>query len=160
MAIVFVTHFLDQVYEVCDRMTVLRNGRLRRRVATPRLPQVELVGQDDRQGARRRWSASRSARCKPRSTSAPPPVAARRASGRKGAIAPFDLAIHEGEVVGLAGLLGSGRTELARLFFGADHADEGRLAIDGAGQRTRAPRWTTTSRSAPRTAGPRGWSWS
>ena len=57
---------------------------------------------------------------------------ARRAGvGRKGAIAPFDLDIHPGEVVGLAGLLGSGRTELARLLFGADHADSGHVVVDG-----------------------------
>jgi simple sugar transport system ATP-binding protein len=51
--------------------------------------------------------------------------------GRKGAVAPFNLTIHKGQVVGLAGLLGSGRTELARLFFGADKADSGQIRIDG-----------------------------
>jgi simple sugar transport system ATP-binding protein len=51
--------------------------------------------------------------------------------GRKGSIAPFSLSIHHGEVVGLAGLLGSGRTELARLLFGADRHDHGRIRIDG-----------------------------
>jgi simple sugar transport system ATP-binding protein len=51
--------------------------------------------------------------------------------GRRGSIAPFDLDIRAGEVVGLAGLLGSGRTELARLLFGADQADSGRLEVTG-----------------------------
>lgn len=50
---------------------------------------------------------------------------------RKGAVAPFSLTIHAGEVVGLAGLLGSGRTEVARLFFGADRADRGQVAVGG-----------------------------
>ena len=59
------------------------------------------------------------------------PVLEATAVGRKGAIAPFDLALHRGEVVGLAGLLGSGRTELARLLFGADRADSGQLDLDG-----------------------------
>jgi monosaccharide-transporting ATPase len=59
------------------------------------------------------------------------PVVEAKGLGRAGAIAPFDLTIHAGEVVGLAGLLGSGRTELARLFFGADKADEGELRIEG-----------------------------
>src|SRR5439155_23465589 len=51
--------------------------------------------------------------------------------GRKGSIAPFDLDIAAGEVVGLAGLLGSGRTEVARLLFGADQPDSGRLTVRG-----------------------------
>jgi simple sugar transport system ATP-binding protein len=54
-----------------------------------------------------------------------------RGLGLAGAIAPFDLDLHKGEVVGLAGLLGSGRTELARLIFGLDHPDSGSLEIDG-----------------------------
>jgi monosaccharide-transporting ATPase len=60
--------------------------------------------------------------------------------GRRGSIEPFDLDIYAGEVVGLAGLLGSGRTELARLLFGADHADSGQLQIDGTATRLRTPR--------------------
>ncbi len=60
--------------------------------------------------------------------------------GRKGSIAPFDLKIHEGEIVGLAGLLGSGRTELARLLAGADRADSGELVIEGTPTRLRSPR--------------------
>ena len=59
--------------------------------------------------------------------------------GRTGAIAPVDLAVHPGEVVGLAGLLGSGRTELARLLFGADRADSGTVAVDGRPARLRSP---------------------
>jgi galactofuranose transport system ATP-binding protein len=51
--------------------------------------------------------------------------------GRKGAVAPFSLTIHAGEVVGLAGLLGSGRTEVARLLFGADRADHGEVEVSG-----------------------------
>jgi simple sugar transport system ATP-binding protein len=60
--------------------------------------------------------------------------------GRRGGIEPFDLAIGKGEIVGLAGLLGSGRTETARLLFGADRADEGRLFIEGRETRLDSPR--------------------
>jgi simple sugar transport system ATP-binding protein len=60
--------------------------------------------------------------------------------GRRGAIEPFDLRIAAGEVVGLAGLLGSGRTELARLLFGADRPDSGRLHVDGRAVSLRTPR--------------------
>jgi simple sugar transport system ATP-binding protein len=59
--------------------------------------------------------------------------------GRTGAIAPADLSVHPGEVLGLAGLLGSGRTELARLLFGADHADSGTITVEGRPVRLRSP---------------------
>jgi galactofuranose transport system ATP-binding protein len=67
------------------------------------------------------------------------PVLAATGLGRTGAIAPVDLAVHPGEVLGLAGLLGSGRTELARLLFGADHADSGTVAVDDRPARLRSP---------------------
>src|SRR5690606_12628521 len=52
--------------------------------------------------------------------------------GRRRSVLPFDLTIHRGEVVGVAGLLGSGRTEMARIMFGADPADQGTLSVRGA----------------------------
>jgi simple sugar transport system ATP-binding protein len=60
--------------------------------------------------------------------------------GRKGSIEPFSITIHEGQVVGLAGLLGSGRTEVARLLAGADHADSGHLTMDDSHVAMRSPR--------------------
>jgi galactofuranose transport system ATP-binding protein len=68
------------------------------------------------------------------------PVVRATGAARSGAIAPFDLAIHPGQVVGLAGLLGSGRTEVARLMFGADHADSGRVVVGGKGTSIKSPR--------------------
>jgi simple sugar transport system ATP-binding protein len=124
MAIVFVSHFLDQVYAVADRMTVLRNGRRVGEWTTAELPQNELVSKMLGHEAETLEALDE----RPLKEADGATVASAERAGRKGAIAPFDLAIHEGEVVGLAGLLGSGRTELARLFFGADHADEGKVA--------------------------------
>ena len=60
--------------------------------------------------------------------------------GRKGSIEPFDLDVYSGEVVGLAGLLGSGRTELARLLYGADRADAGEIRVEGEPTKMRTPR--------------------
>lgn len=60
--------------------------------------------------------------------------------GRKGAIKPFNLEIRKGEVVGLAGLLGSGRTEIARLLFGVDRPDEGKLVVAESGSTVKSPR--------------------
>ncbi|MDG4821761.1 sugar ABC transporter ATP-binding protein [Asanoa sp. WMMD1127] len=131
IAILFVTHFLDQVYEIADRMTVLRNGRRVGEWRTAELSQLDLVSAmigkelavlEDIEEAPRREVAVLE-----RGT----PVVSAEGLGRTGAIAPFSLAIHKGEVVGLAGLLGSGRTEIARLLFGADRPDAGQLTVDG-----------------------------
>ncbi|GIF69502.1 sugar ABC transporter ATP-binding protein [Asanoa ishikariensis] len=139
IAVLFVTHFLDQVYEIADRMTVLRNGRRVGEYRTAELSQLDLVaamiGKDlavleDIEEAPRREVAVLE-----RGT----PVVSADGLGRAGAIAPFSLAIHKGEVVGLAGLLGSGRTEVARLLFGADRADQGQIAVDGEPVALRGP---------------------
>jgi monosaccharide-transporting ATPase len=129
MAIVFVSHFLDQVYAVSDRMTVLRNGKRVGEWTTAELSQGELVSK--MLGHEAETLEALEERPLKKIDATATPVARAEQAGRKGAIAPFDLDIHEGEVVGLAGLLGSGRTELARLFFGADHADEGRVIATG-----------------------------
>ncbi|MFG1619567.1 sugar ABC transporter ATP-binding protein [Nonomuraea wenchangensis] len=142
IAILFVSHFLDQIYEISDRMTILRNGRLVGEYPTSELSQVQLVakmiGQELAALERLHGEAKTFDR----------PLVEARGLGRSGAIEPFSLTIHEGEVVGLAGLLGSGRTEVARLLFGADHAGSGELAIGGAPTSLRTPRAAMTHRIA------------
>ncbi|TKK89606.1 sugar ABC transporter ATP-binding protein [Herbidospora galbida] len=133
IAILFVSHFLDQIYEIADRMTILRNGRLVGEYVTAELPQVELVG---KMIGRELAELERLDERPPARTS-DPLVEATDLGGR---VAPFSLTIHEGEVVGLAGLLGSGRTEIARLLFGADHAASGTLRIGGDQVTLRTPR--------------------
>jgi galactofuranose transport system ATP-binding protein len=124
VAILFVSHFLDQIYEVCDRMTILRNGQLVGEYPVAELNQVALV----QKMIGRELGALEELTEHIRPAVGDPLVEA-RGLGRKGAIEPFDLSIHRGEVVGLAGLLGSGRTESARLLFGADGADSGEVRI-------------------------------
>jgi simple sugar transport system ATP-binding protein len=140
LAVIFVTHFLDQVYEISDRITVLRNGRLVGEYATRDLPQIDLVsamiGKDLDVLERLEEQPKRSLAA----LEASEPVLAATELGRKGSIQPFQLAIHKGEVVGLAGLLGSGRTELARLLFGADRPDHGSLTVNGQPTAIRTPR--------------------
>ncbi|GIM93705.1 sugar ABC transporter ATP-binding protein [Paractinoplanes toevensis] len=139
VAILFVSHFLDQVYEISDRLTVLRNGQLIGEYKTADLPQVQLVEKMiGKELAVLEDLEDRSQRIRAKTGDAAPILSA-TGLGRTGAIAPFDLTIHEGEVVGLAGLLGSGRTELARLLFGADRADSGSLQIDGKDVTLRGP---------------------
>ncbi|GAA1079169.1 MULTISPECIES: sugar ABC transporter ATP-binding protein [Kitasatospora] len=138
VAILFVSHFLDQVYEICDRMTVLRNGRLEGEYLTRDLSQVQLVSRmigaelADLEGLA--TASRRTDRPAPEQ-----PFLTAEKLGRRGAVEPYDLTVRPGEVVGLAGLLGSGRTEAARLLFGADHADSGTVRIDGRPAALRTP---------------------
>jgi len=147
IAILFVSHFLDQVYAIADRMTILRDGRLVGEYRTSELSQVELVAKMVGRDIERPAAPARARRRPENGTgngngngrSARPLVEA-EGLGRSGAINPFTLTIPEGEVVGLAGLLGSGRTELARLLFGADHADTGTVRVGGETVHLRSPR--------------------
>jgi galactofuranose transport system ATP-binding protein len=140
VAILFVTHFLDQVYEIADRITVLRNGRLVGEYPTRELSHVDLVtamiGKE--------LTALEQLEDQPKPElsilESGDPVVEAVELGRKGSIAPFDLTIHPGEVVGLAGLLGSGRTEIARLLFGADRPDHGKVRLAGKPVALRTPR--------------------
>ncbi|MEU1727918.1 sugar ABC transporter ATP-binding protein [Actinomadura sp. ATCC 39365] len=134
IAILFVSHFLDQIYEISDRMTILRNGRLVGEYLTRELPQLDLVAKMIGQELAALERLHGAARVFDR------PLVEARGLGRAGAVEPFSLTIHEGEVVGLAGLLGSGRTEVARLLFGADHASGGELSVGGAPAALRTPR--------------------
>ncbi|WP_248965608.1 sugar ABC transporter ATP-binding protein [Sphaerisporangium perillae] len=135
IAILFVSHFLDQIYEVADRITVLRNGRLVGEYLTRELPQVYLVAKM----IGRELAELEKLEGKPLARTTEPLIEARDL-GRAGAVNPFTLTIREGEVVGLAGLLGSGRTEIARLLFGADHAGGGSVHMGGKKVTLRSPR--------------------
>lgn len=143
LGIVFVTHFLDQVYAISDRLTVLRNGQLVGSYATAELPRLTLVG---KMLGRDVTAASTVAASTSEPTSAPPvpaaaaPLLEARALARRGAVHPLDLTLRRGEVTGLAGLLGSGRTETARLLFGLDAADAGELRLRGTPTTLTSPR--------------------
>ena len=129
LGIVFVTHFLDQVYEVTDRITVLRNGKLVGEYETKNLPRAELIGRMmGRELAEFEASGHGSGAAEGEGQKRT--LLRVKGYGRRGMIEPFDLEVHEGEVVGLAGLLGSGRTEVARLLFGVDKADQGQALVD------------------------------
>ena len=134
LAIVFITHFLDQVFAISDRITILRNGC---KIGTERLSEVTatdvvrmMLGKDlafvHHAGAVAEGSKG--------------PVRVEfEGVGKAGKVAPFSLRLHEGEVVGVAGLLGSGRTEIARLMFGIDQADSGTVRIGGRAIPIRTP---------------------
>jgi monosaccharide-transporting ATPase len=139
MAIVFVTHFLDQVYAVADRITVLRNGKLVGEYAVADLPRLKLIaamlGREFEEMKRVEQEAVADAGA-PRK----PAFLAARGIGRKMVMNPIDLEVAEGEVLGLAGLLGSGRTETAKMLFGVAPADCGEITIGGSAISIRSPR--------------------
>ena len=127
VGIIFVTHFLEQVYRVCDRITVLRNGELVGEYEIENLPRVQLVakmmGKD--------FDDLASIKQEGVSTVKDEVVVETKGLGHKGTIKPFDFKIHKGEVIGLTGLLGSGRSEMARSIYGADKADSGEMLVKG-----------------------------
>ncbi|MBI3349388.1 MAG: sugar ABC transporter ATP-binding protein [Burkholderiales bacterium] len=135
LAILFVTHFLDQTYALADRITVMRNGETEGEYLASDLSRLALVNKmvgapPDQQPTR----------LDSRAPNTGAPVLKAQGLTRRGALHPLDLELKRGEVLGLAGLLGSGRTEAARLLFGADAADAGHVATEGRTGRWRSPR--------------------
>ncbi|QXI65519.1 Fructose import ATP-binding protein FruK (plasmid) [Paracoccus marcusii] len=126
MAIVFVSHFLDQVFDLADQVTILRNGR---RVASQPIAGLDRMTLVEQMLGR----ALEDVVAGPAADAAPAaPILRFQGMGRAGTIQPFDLDMGAGEVVGLAGLLGSGRTETAELLFGIRPTQTG-IARDDAG---------------------------
>jgi ABC-type sugar transport system ATPase subunit len=132
LGVIFITHRLEEVFAVCDRITVLRDGRnagdLDTRQATTGHVVQLMVGRK----LDELFAGSGGA------TSTVPMLEVQGLSRRgtaqdasKVVLNDIDLTVHAGEIVGLAGLVGSGRTELARAIFGADPFDAGRLVVEG-----------------------------
>ena len=126
LGIIFITHFLDQVFALADRVTILRNGKLVETRALDDMTRTDVVrlmlGKDVAfSGATGLQDARPQGEELLRFANV----------GRKRSVHPFNLTIHKGEVVGVAGLLGSGRTEIARIMFGADAADTGEVTLNG-----------------------------
>lgn len=146
MAILFVTHFLEQTYAISDRITVMRNGVREGEYLCSDLSRLELVNkmvgatQEERTGFADVADVVNAAIPVPDAALHRQAILQARGLGRKGALLPLDLDIHEGELLGLCGLLGSGRTEMARLLFGADKADTGSIRMDGHESRFNSPR--------------------
>ena len=130
VGIIFVTHFLEQVYAVCDKITVLRNGQLVGQFTTAELPRFQLVakmmGKDFDDLAAIKHSGEEE-----RNFDGADIVIKAAGVGKKGYIKPFDLVIRKGEVIGLTGLLGSGRSETVRVIYGAEKPDTGELEVKG-----------------------------
>ena len=138
VGIIFVTHFLEQVYEVCDRITVLRDGKLVGEYIIEDLPRVKLVSKmlgkdfDDMADIKSGSDAANT------DLDGTPVYEAINLTGTTG-IKPFNFQIHKGEVNGFTGLLGSGRSESVRAIFGADRVVGGKVMINGVPVKIRKP---------------------
>jgi monosaccharide-transporting ATPase len=146
VAILFVSHFLDQIYEISDRLTVLRNGRLVGEYAIEDLPRGELVTKMIGRELDELSAISTAAKRAIDRTATP--VLRATGLGRRGMLEHADIDVHQGEVVGLAGLLGSGRTELVRLLYGADRAETGQIEVGGEAVKVTNPRQAIDRRIA------------
>ena len=130
VGIIFVTHFLDQVYEVCDKITVLRDGQLVGEYEIKDLPRVQLVAKmlgkelDD-------MSEIKSDQAAYQAEDAVAAVFEAEGLYSDAGIKPFDFHINKGEVNGFTGLLGSGRSECVRAIFGADRVLGGTVKKNG-----------------------------
>ena len=129
VGIIFVTHFLDQVYAVCDRITVLRDGQLVGEYLIADLPRVKLVSKmlgkelDDLSELKKGEAAA--------DADSSAPVLEAHGLASTAGISPFDFSIRKGEVNGFTGLLGSGRSESVRAIFGADRTTGGEVLMNG-----------------------------
>ncbi|SCY42261.1 simple sugar transport system ATP-binding protein [Lachnospiraceae bacterium XBB2008] len=138
VGIIFVTHFLDQVYEVCDKITVLRDGQLVGEYEIENLPRLELVSKmlgkemDDLSEIKDSSEGSVSVRDEV-------PVLEAEGLYSNTGIKPFDFYINKGEVNGFTGLLGSGRSECVRAIFGADRVLGGTVKVNGQTVKIKAP---------------------
>ena len=137
VGIIFVTHFLEQVYEVCDRITVLRNGKLVGEYETEKLPQLELVS--------KMMGKELDNIANLKNSHTDDETENRETLYEAGSLSSeftkkFDFKIAKGEVNGFTGLLGSGRSESVRAIFGADKVNSGRVTMNGKKIRVRRPK--------------------
>ncbi len=134
MGIIFITHFLDQIYAVSDRMTILRNGHLVGTYDINELSKVELVTKMVGKDMDVIFNLKR-AEVKPDAEF----MLKAEHVGDSSHIQDISINLKKGELIGFAGLLGSGRTETAEILFGASRATKGEIYVDGEKTELRQP---------------------
>ncbi len=132
IAIIYISHRLEEIFSICQRVTVMRDGR---RIGTHEMCDV------DRDELIRMMVGRELAEEFPSLPRTPGPERLRvEGLGRRGVFGGITFSLRAGEITGLTGLVGSGRTEVARALFGADPVDEGAMWVDGRPVRLRSPR--------------------
>jgi simple sugar transport system ATP-binding protein len=130
VGIIFITHFINQAYEISDRITVIRNGALVGTYDTATLPRMELIVKMIGKSITVLDEMSKT-KAETKKLIHTELVLEAKEFGQSGEVEPLDLDLHLGEVLGLAGLVGSGRSETAGLLFGLEKPDSGTLKIAG-----------------------------
>lgn len=125
IAIIYISHRMAEIYQIADRITVLRNGRLVRTAAATEYPVTEVIG--DMLGSEQSRVVSR----RPAPNHTDPPLLRVRGLRTLKGVNGADLDVHSGEIVGIAGLMGSGRSEFARALFGIDRIVGGQIEVAG-----------------------------
>ncbi len=136
VGIIFITHFIEQVYEITDRITVLRNGALVGEYETSSLPQIELIS---KMMGKALDDAAKIKKHVPRTSDSSLPVFEATALSSVAGVRPFNFTIQKGEVNGFAGLIGSGRSESVRAIFAADKVTGGEIKMKGKRVKIRTP---------------------
>ena len=136
VGIIFITHFLEQVYEISDMITVLRNGKLIGEYETSSLSQIELIS---KMLGNELEDITKIKKYEPHVSDTTIPVLEAVGISSVAGVRPFDFAIHKGEVNGFAGLLGSGRSESVRAIFSADKVTGGEIRMHGKKVKIRSP---------------------
>jgi galactofuranose transport system ATP-binding protein len=138
VSVIFITHRLDELYKVCDRITILRDGRTVYESAMQDLGKLELVSRMIGKKLDEVASEGQTAFEKRDAVAAKPLLEATNLS-RRPKIRDVSVSVKSGEIVGMAGLLGAGRTETARMIFGADGVESGKIKFAGREVRFRSP---------------------
>jgi len=136
VGIIFITHFLQQVYEISDRITVLRNGKLVGEYETSALSQFELIA---KMLGNELEDISKLKKHEPVASDSTTPVFECIGLSSSKGVRPFNFTIQKGEVNGFAGLLGSGRSESVRAIFAADKVTGGEVKIHGKRVKIKTP---------------------
>jgi len=136
VGIIFITHFIDQVYEISDTITVLRNGRLIGEYPAAELSQIELVS---KMMGKALSDVAAMKKHEPAKSDDSVPVFEAQGLSSAAKVRPFDFTIHKGEVNGFAGLLGSGRSESVRAIFAADKVTGGEVRVNGRKVKIKSP---------------------
>jgi ABC-type sugar transport system ATPase subunit len=133
IAVIYISHRLKEVFEIADRITVLKDGKVVKTVGSREVSSPDLV----RMMVGRELDQYFPPRAAPGTRG---PVRLKLRDAGNDVLSGIDLDVHAGEIVGVAGLQGSGRTELARAIFGADPLQTGTLELDGKLRRIGSPR--------------------
>ena len=132
IGIIYISHRLDEIFRACDRATVMRDGRTITTQSTSTLSENEVI--------RLMVGRQIKARQEPYLRMVGEEVLRLESMGQKEHLYDINFSLHRGEIVGLTGLVGAGRTELARMIFGVDHPDQGQMFLDGEPIRVSSPR--------------------